>query len=213
MTWLPGQTGNSKRNGARPLGSRNKRTTEAIEAIIAAGHQDPLLTLAELQAKSTDEGIRATAANMLAPFLHSKCGAMPPFRFILEPIELPHLNPTTETEISANIARINQAFASGNLDLDFYNALLAGQHQHINALKAREDIPANMDIQITGGLPSLPGTNITMPQLNGHTVDGKILAPPEPQCEQMFSALPPKDGVIGRPSLWIAEDFGCCASG
>src|SRR6476620_535741 len=27
------------------------------------------------------------------------------------------------------------------------------------------------------------------------------------------SALPPKDGIIGRPSLWIAEDFGCCASG
>src|SRR6478672_11875161 len=23
----------------------------------------------------------------------------------------------------------------------------------------------------------------------------------------------PRDGVIGRPSLWIAEDFGCCASG
>ena len=22
-----------------------------------------------------------------------------------------------------------------------------------------------------------------------------------------MSALPPKDGVIGRPSLWIAEDF------
>ena len=27
------------------------------------------------------------------------------------------------------------------------------------------------------------------------------------QCEHMCSALPPKDGVIGRPSLWIAEDF------
>src|SRR6476620_3750429 len=26
------------------------------------------------------------------------------------------------------------------------------------------------------------------------------------QCEHMISALPPKDGVIGRPSLWIAED-------
>jgi len=23
----------------------------------------------------------------------------------------------------------------------------------------------------------------------------------------------PQDGVIGRPSLWIAEDLGCCASG
>jgi len=28
-----------------------------------------------------------------------------------------------------------------------------------------------------------------------------------------FSGFDPKDGVIGRPSLWIAEDFGCCASG
>jgi hypothetical protein len=27
------------------------------------------------------------------------------------------------------------------------------------------------------------------------------------QCEQMSSGLPLKDGVIGRPSLWIAEDF------
>ena len=24
---------------------------------------------------------------------------------------------------------------------------------------------------------------------------------------KQISALPPKDGVIGRPSLWIAEDF------
>ena len=28
-----------------------------------------------------------------------------------------------------------------------------------------------------------------------------------------MSVLPSTDGVIGRPSLWIAEDFGCCASG
>jgi hypothetical protein len=97
------------RNGAWPLGSRNKRTTEAIEAIIAAGYQDPLLTLAELQAKSADEGIRATAANMLAPFLHSKCGPMPPFRFIIEPIELPHAHPTSPQEVDANIAHIIQA--------------------------------------------------------------------------------------------------------
>src|ERR1035437_1487473 len=26
-------------------------------------------------------------------------------------------------------------------------------------------------------------------------------------------AIDPTDGVIGRPNLWIAEDFGCCASG
>jgi len=28
-----------------------------------------------------------------------------------------------------------------------------------------------------------------------------------------MSVVGGKDGVIGRPSLWIAEDFGCCASG
>ena len=38
-----------------------------------------------------------------------------------------------------------------------------------------------------------------------------------PQPDQAQQGLDfwwwPKDGVIGRPSLWIAEDFGCCASG
>src|SRR6478672_8024218 len=139
MTWAPGQTGNSQRNGARPLGSRNRRTTEAIEAIIAAGHQDPLLTLAELQAKSADEGVRASAANMLAPFLHSKCGAMPSLRFITEPVILPCPNPTTTQELDRNIAHINGLYASGSLDLDSYAALLAGQREHTVSFKAREE--------------------------------------------------------------------------
>jgi len=30
---------------------------------------------------------------------------------------------------------------------------------------------------------------------------------------RVTSAMRSKDGVIGRPSLWIAEDLGCCASG
>jgi hypothetical protein len=33
---------------------------------------------------------------------------------------------------------------------------------------------------------------------------------PTPQTNVGYQG---KDGVIGRPSLWIAEDFGCCASG
>src|SRR5712672_1534825 len=116
MAWAPGQSGNPHRNGARPLGSRNRRTTEAIEAIIAAGHQDPLLTLAELQAKSADEGIRATAANMLAPYLHSKTGATPPLRYIEQPVILPHPNPTTVDHVNANVAHINSLYAAGTLD-------------------------------------------------------------------------------------------------
>lgn len=185
MTWVAGQSGNPK-GGARPLGSRNRRTTEAIEAIIAAGHQDPLLTLAELQAKSADEGIRATAANMLAPYLHSKCGAMPPLRFISEPVELPHPNPTTVEEVNANLAYLTQAFASGTLDLDFYNALLSGQREHIVSFKAREEVLENQNIQITGGLPDLLGTNIIMPKLNGHK-SLKLIEPNDPPI------TPPQD--------------------
>jgi hypothetical protein len=115
------------------------RTTEAIEAIIAADHQDPLLTLAELQAKSSDEGIRATAANMLAPFLHSKCGAMPPLRFISEPIELPYPNPTTLEEINAKHFLPRSSSCCWTLDIDFHTALLAGRRQHIESIKARGD--------------------------------------------------------------------------
>jgi hypothetical protein len=176
--WSPGESGNP--NG-RPLGSRNRRTKEIINQIIASGNKDPLLTLSDLQAKSDDEGIRATAANMLAPYLHSKLAAVPAPRYIEHEFTLPNINPTTEQEISANIAHLNNSYAAGTLDLESYQTMLAGQHQHINALKAREDIPANQDIHITGGLPSLPGTNITMPEFNGHLINGEILAPPEPR--------------------------------
>jgi hypothetical protein len=34
---------------------------------------------------------------------------------------------------------INAVFAAGNLDLDFYNALLAGQREHIVSFKALGD--------------------------------------------------------------------------
>ena len=45
---------------------------------------------------------------------------------------------------------------------------------------------------------------------------GRPFRPPvaRPRRKNRLSNFPtPKDGIIGRPSLWIAEDFGCCASG
>jgi hypothetical protein len=189
----PGESGN--KNG-RPIGSRNKRTTEIVNQIISSGNKDPLLTLSDLQAQSADEGIRATAANMLAPYLHSKRMAIPAPRYIERPFELPNNNPTTEGEINTNLGALNQAYASGDLDYDSYTVMLAGQHQHINALKAREEIPANMDIQITGGLPELPGTNITMPLLNGHQIEMKEIGHAEVQhADDQSQAVPPGSDV------------------
>jgi bifunctional non-homologous end joining protein LigD len=50
------------------------------------------------------------------------------------------------------------------------------------------------------------------------SAEGKVRHPffkgiREDMALQLSSALSSTDGVIGRPSLWIAEDFGCCASG
>jgi hypothetical protein len=139
--------------------------------------------------------IRVQAANNIAPYRHSKCGAMPPLRYIEEPITLPNPNPTTDGEISANIAHINQAFAAGRLDLDFYNALLAGQREHVVCLKAAPDDNLNAEqvIRIEGGLPDLLGTDIIMPKLNGHEISG-TLAAPAPVIESTTPADPPTTG-------------------
>jgi hypothetical protein len=179
--WVPGHTSSSP---GRPVGSRNRRTTELNDLLSKRGDRDPLEFSSQIVSdNSIPIETRLQAAALLAPYRHSKCGAMPPFRFILEPITLPHVHPTSPQEVDANIAHIIQAFASGNLDLDFYNALLAGQREYIVSFKAREEIdPANQDIHITGGLPSLPGCNITMPQLNGHGING-VLAAPAPVIE------------------------------
>jgi hypothetical protein len=112
-SWKPGV----KPEGAgRPQGSRNNRTKEVIQQIVAAGHKDPLLTLAELQAKSKDETIRAQAANMLAPYLHSKCSALPPLRYLNIPISCPEF---TSPQVAKDwLATLPVRVARGELDLD-----------------------------------------------------------------------------------------------
>jgi hypothetical protein len=167
-----GEVGNP--NG-RPRGSRNKRTVEVLELIKSAGHQDPLITLAELQAKSHDEGIRATAANMLAPYLHSKMGSTPvppPPQYIEEAVSLPA--PSTIRQAYENISRLAEMKALGKLDLATADSLINDQRVILNALVdeakliAAQGPTGDMTIRIEGGLPSLPGTNIAMPLANGH---------------------------------------------
>jgi hypothetical protein len=142
--------------------------------------------------------VRLQAANNIAPYKHSKCGASAPLRFLEEPFVYPHPNPATEGEINTNIGALNQAYATGTLDLDSYQTMLTGQHQHINALKAREEVPANQDIHITGGLPDLLGTDIIMPKLNGHEISG-TLAPPAPALESSKNDSINEEPTGGQP--------------
>lgn len=199
------QPGNVSNPSGRPKGSRNKRTEELWRRLEARGDQDPGDLLSAVASNENEpKELRIQAATNLLPYKYSKMGSTAPLRYIEEPVILPHPNPTTEHEISANIAHIVGCFAAGTLEIDFYNALLLGQHQHVNALKAREDLPANQDIHITDGLPPLPGTNITMPErptLNGHQATN-ILSPPEPRIlpdldPDTAPVIPPDDPPPG----------------
>ena len=178
-TWIQGVSGNP--NG-RPVGSRNRRTREIIEQIIKSGNKDPLVTLSELQANSTDEAIRATAANMLAPFLHSKLTATPAPRFIETELTLPPLD-SLENAVQS-IALIEAAVAENRLDVQsaqdligMINAYIAGKNiMEIAELQERltnieTSIANNPQTQlphVTGGLPVMPGCeNVILPNVNG----------------------------------------------
>jgi hypothetical protein len=172
------QPGEVRNPHGRTPGARNRRTTEIINKILELGHKDPLVTLSELQQNAEEEAVRATAANMLAPYLHSKLGATPapPPKIYLETqILLPCPSPKTIEQVNANIWYLTQLKLTGQLDREWGDNLIADQAKIANNLiDEAKLIAAQGDtryqvIHITGGLPALPGTDITMPQLNGHT--------------------------------------------
>jgi hypothetical protein len=197
-TWQPGQR---PEGAGRPVGARNKRTTEIVQQIIEAGHQDPLLTLAELQAKSHDEAIRATAANMLAPYLHSKNMAkpVPPDPVYFEQaVTLPR--PTNIRQSYENIALLSEMKATGKLDVLTADSLINDQRVILNAMvdeakliAAQGDPNQEQRIIIEGGLPPITGTDIIMPQLNGHRLELDAIAQPTIPSPREPDPHPPEE--------------------
>jgi len=89
-------------------------TDERKKSLIVYGDKDPVDFRSEVVTNANNEhdsDLRVQASALLAPCLHSNCGAMPPSRFIEQPLEIPHRKPTTLDHVQANIAHIIQAFA------------------------------------------------------------------------------------------------------
>jgi hypothetical protein len=167
--------GHTNNPQGRPLGSRNRRTEAIWRTLEEKGDLDPAVHLSSIVTDpSQPPELRAAAANYLLPYKYSKKGAVPPLRYIEESFTFPHPHPTTPQEVDANVAAINTAYASQQLDYDSTQLMLAGQREFIVSFKAREDIPVNTNITISGGLPELPGTSILMPHLNGHEAVGLV---------------------------------------
>jgi hypothetical protein len=116
---------------------------------------------------------------MLAPYLHSKCMAkpVPPDPVYFEQA-VTLTRPTNIREAYSNILQLSEMKAQGQLDVATADSLIADQRAVLNAmvdeaklLAANGDPNQEQRIIIQGGLPSLPGTTITMPQLNGHHLE------------------------------------------
>jgi hypothetical protein len=169
MTFQPGQSGNP--SGWQ--GGRQRRHREIFDEIKKLGHRDALITLSTIQHETQDESLKIAAAAALAPYAHPKLQSLPCPVFISNPIDLP---PPTSIEIAKeNISKLIAAYGKGEIDQTSYDRLIAGNVAMINALLGQDKLlvaqggePGETTIRIEGGLPSLPGTNITMPELNGH---------------------------------------------
>jgi hypothetical protein len=168
----------------RPVGSRNNRTKEVLDLISSLKLQDPLVTLAQLQANSSDEAIRATAANMLAPYLHSKNATKPvqPDPVYFDTEALPR--PANIAEACSNIALLSEKKATGELDVVTADSLIADQRIILNAmvdeakLLTADASTLPQVIKIEGGLPSIPGCDMIMPQLNGSHLELEAIKDP-----------------------------------
>jgi hypothetical protein len=180
MPFKPGQSGNPK---GRPLGARS-RVRQMSEAARAAKIPDlptslngePAADAVEFFAvvvaqKDIPLSLRLQAAGLLAPFQHARCVS----RLIGKPVNLPIAS--TVEQATRNIAELGMMAAAGQIGLDEANDLVGHLRAFIEARvtsdtearfdaleRALERLTPTVEIEVTEGMPDLPGTSIIMPR-------------------------------------------------
>jgi len=184
MTFQPGHTLSP---GRRP-GSRNKRTAEIFERLESRGDKDPADLLSSIVTNNEEpKELRIQAAGLLMPYKYSKCGTAPVQVYIDVPLDTPEFTHLSDAE--SFLAKIAALVAHGQLDFQAGQSLSALAKNWLDAQYLREELAIKQinagtteheqTIRIEGGLPALPGTNVTMPVLDGKpATNGHALEPP-----------------------------------
>jgi hypothetical protein len=187
---VPFRKGQSGNPAGRKPGSLGKKTLALAENPIEVtaeengGKIGKALSSSIALRTEVNLALRISAASALLPYEETRKSA----RYIDQPFELPV--PTSVEAATENIAKLASAAAAKTLALDEMNDLIGAQKAYIEA-KVGLDIEGQMlelrqiveklsassravEATIIGGLPPLPGTNISMltQPLNGN-------APPE----------------------------------
>jgi hypothetical protein len=128
-----------------------------------------------------DLNIRLQAASNISKFFYPMYGNKPVHpdpHFYTDKLEYPNPTPTTIAQVRENINHLTQLKNAGKVDTDRADNLIADQRtlhdslvDEAKLLTAQGEHVGEQTIHITGGLPELPGTNITMPELNGRGQD------------------------------------------
>src|SRR6516165_2722774 len=205
MTFQPGH----KLSPGRRHGSRNKRTEEIFSRLENRGDLDPADLLSSIVTNNEEpKELRIQAAGLLMPYKYSKCGTAPVQVYIDVPLDTPEFTHLSDAE--QFLAKVAALVAHGQLDFQAGQNLSALAKNWIDSQYAREELAIKQynagsteheqTIRIEGGLPALPGTNITMPQLNGHTTDARALAAPTDVVPQTAddSGEPPNEITPGE---------------
>jgi hypothetical protein len=116
--------------------------------------------------------------------MHPKLQSLPVPRFIDLQLDVPEFERVSDAE--RFLAKVAVLTARGHLDIQSAQELIGIVKTWIDTQYQRDELqhkinpPEQRDqtIVITGGLPQLPGTNITMPLVNGHAVAEGLITPP-----------------------------------
>jgi hypothetical protein len=201
MVWKPGQSGNlNGRPKKYPPPPEGVDQINAYRLFKAAALRDEYRAIAEAQDLEdpilfqhrllSDETIpkvaRAMIANQIGRYYRPLLGTMEPARYVQAPIDVPSF--TTIEEAEAFLLTLAQRTASQELDLasveavsarvrDWINSKRAGQELEIKRLNA-DVATGDQVIRIEGGMPPLPGTSVTMPELNGKHLELEAIKDP-----------------------------------
>jgi len=204
MVWKPGQTGNPNGRPRKypqpPPGVNAKdfyglaaRRDEYRNIAEAHGLEDPVLFQHKLlQDDTLPVGLRATVAAAIAPYYRPKLGLQSPPRMIEMHLDVPDFQTVGEAE--SFLIKITALVGSGDLSLSTALDLstlvrnwISAKHQaaelEIKRLNADQSTGEQV-IRIEGGLPELPGTEVIMPKLNGHSLELSALPAQDPDPPQ-----------------------------
>src|SRR5262249_61407861 len=110
--------------------------------------------------------------------VHPKLQSTPTPRFVELQLDVPEFTHVSDAENF--LAKIALLVARGHLDIQSAQELSALVKTWIDTQYTKEELaykispPETRDttIRIEGGLPAFPGTNVTMPVLDGHATNG-----------------------------------------